>query len=122
MLNSLSITWNVWTEEQFYLVVPALQKYVPRFFVAVLLPMRHLLTALPPFGIFPSLHLSRLFIETTYGPILLGVMLAYALDHPRGWLIAFRALGSPLSPLLGLALVPFACSYPREDVAGCPAY
>jgi peptidoglycan/LPS O-acetylase OafA/YrhL len=64
--------------------------------------------------------LPRFFRETTFGPILLGVMLAHALDDGRWYGRASRALGHPLSPLLAVALVLIACSHPAKDISGWP--
>jgi peptidoglycan/LPS O-acetylase OafA/YrhL len=120
MASLLSITWSLSTEEQFYLIIPALQKYLPRFLPLVLVPIAYVIVTLPPFGIFPTLRMPDFFRQTTFGPILLGVMLAYVLDHPRGWAAVASVLRSRLSPLYGLALVALTISYPGADISGWP--
>jgi peptidoglycan/LPS O-acetylase OafA/YrhL len=119
MTSVLAITWSLAVEEQFYLAVPALQKYAPRWFPA-LAAGAYLLASLFPLGFAPGLHLPAFFRETTFGPILLGVLLAYVLDDPRSYAIAWRALRHPASPAFALAAVLAASSYPGPDLTGWP--
>jgi peptidoglycan/LPS O-acetylase OafA/YrhL len=120
MSSFLSITWSLSTEEQFYGVVPWLQKYSPRLFARFLLPMGYLLAILPPFGVFPSLQLPDFFRQTTFGPILLGVILAYGLNSGRGWSWVAAVLQSRWSPLFAVALLALSLCAPQDDIAGWP--
>jgi peptidoglycan/LPS O-acetylase OafA/YrhL len=120
MASLLSITWSLSTEEQFYLIIPAFEKYLPRFFPLVLLPIAYAAACLPPFDLFPSVRMPDFFRQTTFGPILLGVMLAHLLDHPRGWRAAAFLLRSSLSPVFALAIVALALCYPGSDISGWP--
>jgi peptidoglycan/LPS O-acetylase OafA/YrhL len=119
MSSLLAITWSLSTEEQFYLVVPALEKYARRALPA-LLPIAYVLVSLPPFGLFPGLNLPAFFRQTTFGPILLGVMLAHVLDDRIGFALLWRVLGHRVAPLVAAALLLAVCAYPREDVSGWP--
>jgi peptidoglycan/LPS O-acetylase OafA/YrhL len=120
MASLLSITWSLSTEEQFYLIIPGLEKRLHGFFPLVLLPLAYVIASLPPFGVFSTVQMPGFFRQTTFGPILLGVILAHVLNHPRGWAAAAAALRSPLSPLIAIALVVLALCYPGPDISGWP--
>lgn len=115
----LSITWSLSAEEQFYLVVPTLQKCCARA-MPFLLPVLYVLAALPTFGLFPSLDLPQFFRGATFGPILLGVMLAQVLHHPRGFRLIASLLGSRFAGPVALVLVLLAASHPADDISGWP--
>jgi peptidoglycan/LPS O-acetylase OafA/YrhL len=119
MHGILAITWSLATEEQFYLLVPALEKYVRRA-LPVLLASLYLLSILPPFGFFAGIQLPVFFRETTFGPILLGVGLAHALHDRRGFEWISRTLAWKPASVLALGLVILVASYPAEDISGWP--
>jgi peptidoglycan/LPS O-acetylase OafA/YrhL len=119
MHGPLSLTWSLAAEEQFYVVVPTLEKVAWRWFPVALVGV-YVLASLPPFGFFPGLGLPEFFRNTTFGPILLGVMLAHLLDHPRGWALVSRLVGAWIAPLVALVLVGLACSVPVEGIDGWP--
>jgi peptidoglycan/LPS O-acetylase OafA/YrhL len=118
MQSMLAITWSLSVEEQFYIVVPAVAKYARRA-LPFLLPLAYVLACLPPFGVFGA-QLPAFFMETTFGPILLGVMLALVLDNPRSFAFARRVVGGKFAALVALGLVVAAASYPAEDISGWP--
>jgi peptidoglycan/LPS O-acetylase OafA/YrhL len=121
MTSLLAITWSLSTEEQFYLLVPALEKQLGKrlpLFLCIVLG----LVLLPALGLFPSWHLPAFFRQTTFAPILLGVLLAHALHEPRGFDWLWRPLRHPLSPVLALGLALAACLYPGGDISGWPRF
>src|ERR1700694_4222813 len=119
MQSLLAITWSLSVEEQFYMVVPTIEKYGRRA-LPFLLPLAYVLVSLAPFGAFPALPLPAFFRETTFGPILLGVMLAHVLDEPRGFSWVSGLVGGRLAPLIALGLIFAAASYPAEVFTGWP--
>jgi peptidoglycan/LPS O-acetylase OafA/YrhL len=119
MQSLLAITWSLSVEEQFYLIVPTIEKYA-RWTLPFLLPLAYVLVSLPPFGAFAALPLPAFFRETTFGPILLGVMLAHVLDEPRSFAWVSRLVGAKFAPLVALGLVFAAASYPAEEFFGWP--
>jgi peptidoglycan/LPS O-acetylase OafA/YrhL len=119
MQSLLAITWSLSVEEQFYMIAPAIEKYARRT-LPFLLPLAYVLVSLPPFGVFSAVHLPAFFKETTFGPILLGVMLAHLLDEPRSFTWVSRVVSKPFAPVVALGLVLIAASHPGEDFSGWP--
>jgi peptidoglycan/LPS O-acetylase OafA/YrhL len=119
MYSQLGITWSLSVEEQFYVIVPTVVKYSRRA-LPILLLLAYVLVCLPPFGILPGRYLPAFFMQTTFGPILLGAMLAYMLDEPRGFACARYIVGWRPAPLITLGLVIAVANYPAEDMAGWP--
>jgi peptidoglycan/LPS O-acetylase OafA/YrhL len=119
MYSQLAITWSLSVEEQFYIVIPTVLKFA-RCALSMLLPSAYVLVSLPPFGIFAALHFPTFFVQTTFGPILLGTILAYVLNAPRGFSWASHFLGGRLAALIALGLVLAVANYSPEDISGWP--
>jgi peptidoglycan/LPS O-acetylase OafA/YrhL len=125
MYSQLSITWSLAVEEQFYVFIPTLLKiptslkYLGRA-SPILLVFAYVLSSLLPFGIFPALHLPEFFRQTTFGPILLGAMLAYVFHERRWFICASRFLGLPVTPLVVLGLLLVLVNWSPADISGWP--
>jgi peptidoglycan/LPS O-acetylase OafA/YrhL len=122
----LTISWSLSAEEQFYLIWPPLQKLV-RFPVAVLLVLvaisqiiqfRLADALLAKLGVGPNaLPMLR---QTTFTPILFGVLLAYAL-HSETWFRRIAALvGHRAAPLAISALLLAGLLFFPSDLSGWP--
>jgi peptidoglycan/LPS O-acetylase OafA/YrhL len=119
MTTLLSVTWSLSTEEQFYLVIPALMSFL-RSAIRWLLPMLYVVSELPAFGFWPRLHLPGFLRQTTFAPIILGVMLAYTLNDPRARRVVHSVLGNRVAAVIALLVSIALCSIPGDDISGWP--
>lgn len=124
--NLLDITWSLSAEEQFYLLWPPIQKFVPRplwvlFGLLVLSQLIH-------FGLLDATLASlgagpddlRMLRETTFTPILLGVLLAHMLHSQKGFERVARVLGHRMAPLWLAAALILALVFMPGDLRGWP--
>lgn len=119
MQSLLMITWSLSTEEQFYLVIPTLERFAGRA-MALLLPALYALFTLPALGFLPGVPLPSFMRETTFGPILLGVILAHVLDRPTGYRAVSALVGARWAPVVAVGLVVLACGPFADDISGWP--
>jgi peptidoglycan/LPS O-acetylase OafA/YrhL len=123
----MSVTWSLSAEEQFYLLWPPIEKWVarPLWVLGALLALSQLvnLRVLDGplsawFGVGPNdLPMLR---ETTFTPILLGVLLAHLLHAPDSYARLARVVGHQHSALaLALAIVAACLLFPA-DLRGWP--
>lgn len=122
----LSITWSLSAEEQFYLVWPPVQKYARRavwvliglIVLSQAINFRLLDPALAKLGVGPDdLPMLR---ESTFTPILFGVLLAYGLND-RAWFDRLsKVLGYRFAPVVLVLLLMLALEILPGDLRGWP--
>jgi peptidoglycan/LPS O-acetylase OafA/YrhL len=121
----LSITWSLSAEEQFYLLWPPVERFLPRHALKVLL-LLIVVNQCVNFRLadgalhseFGFGHDDRKILQATFTPICLGVLLAHLLDDPRGWRRLAPRLG-PAAAWLATAGIVAAASI-DGDLSGWP--
>lgn len=125
--SMMGITWSLAAEEQFYALWPPLQKYF----------RSTLLLAFVLVGVSQLVHLGvidnalyswfgwspkdpPMLRQTTFTPILLGVILAHVLHSPKGFSAFNKLFGSKIAPLVGAASIVAMCQLMPLDIQGWP--
>lgn len=120
------IAWSLAAEEQFYLVWPAVEKYLARAVYWVLglgVAVSQLINFGVLDGVLEAISIPRLeldILQATFTPILLGVALAHLLHSKAGFLrfarFASRAGGFAVPGAWLLVIV--AANVPADDISG----
>ncbi len=118
----LAPAWSLAAEEQFYLLWPPVEKWLPRLVLPLLLGFLALNQALN-FGLLGetvAAHHARLeMLQSTFTPIGLGVLLAHGLHRPRGFEALQRVLAWRGASVASAALLLALASVPG-DISGAP--
>jgi peptidoglycan/LPS O-acetylase OafA/YrhL len=121
---NLGITWSLATEEQFYLVWPSIEKWLPRGFVWCVLALGLLINQLWNFGVLDRWLGSASGLleigQVTFTPILLGVALAHCLHSPRGFRLLHRILAHRWSLIAVLSTLLLLLLVAPPDLRGWP--
>jgi peptidoglycan/LPS O-acetylase OafA/YrhL len=123
--GNMGIMWSLATEEQFYLVWPAIEKFLRPWWVAVALAIVLVANQLVNFGVFNPLIATTYgaarpaILDVTFTPIALGVVLAHLLHTRETFIPMYRLLGGRGAALgMGAALVLLIAAWPGADIAG----
>jgi peptidoglycan/LPS O-acetylase OafA/YrhL len=123
-----AITWSLSAEEQFYLLWPPIERFVPRLALPVL-AILIVLSQLFHFGVFSTFLEQGLgcgegkpamLRETTFTPICLGVLLAHALHHRPTFERLARVLAHPLASPLAFVVLALMLQGLPADIRGVP--
>lgn len=118
----LAITWSLAAEEQFYVVWPLVERWLPGRAIAAwstaTLASVGVAVGHVHFGLWPGLP--DMLWQTTFYPILLGVGLAHALHAPAGHRRLAAVLGHRAAAPIVLAVAVGALCVPGDDMSGAP--
>jgi peptidoglycan/LPS O-acetylase OafA/YrhL len=122
----LAITWSLSAEEQFYLIWPAIEKWLRRYAVA-LVGVAIFVSEVIQLGLIdPWLNAwfgwspdqPAMLREATFVPILLGVLLAHLLHEPKSFHWLARLFGCRWAAAFWLGILVLLCNVLPSDIRG----
>jgi len=120
----MTIMWSLASEEQFYLIWPFFEKYFKNKILKILIVLIIINQVINFYGeeIFYSIGLSHLselsIIQTTFTPILLGVLLAHVLHKKLLPDLFYILIIHKYQALVWLSCIIALCSFTTGDIAG----
>jgi len=124
---AFAIVWSLAAEEQFYLLWPTIEKYLKRFAIFILfaaLGFNQFINFQPGkdwlADIFGNQILALSITQTTFTPILLGVLVAHLLNRKRTFTILSALTSHKMMPWLYLTLLAMLIQLSPEDISGLP--
>lgn len=120
MASMLSITWSLAVEQQFYLMLPWVEK-LRSHVVGIVLGTAIVLSMLPPLGLGME-GLPHFFRETTFLPILLGAVMAHLLHAPSSFAWIHRQFQGRAMRWWSVGLIAASCNLPHDDISGWPRF
>lgn len=117
---SFSITWSLAAEEQFYLIWPFIEKHLGKFIylgLAFAIGVNQFYNFKRDF-VSENFGIPKTFMETTYTPILLGVLAAHLLHQQKTFEIFEKLLNSKISTIVLFSVLLILLSTAPQDIAG----
>lgn len=123
-LPNWSPAWSLASEEQFYLMWPFIERFLPRRAVWGVLAVALGLNLALAFGLFDPVVASVYpgerpeLVQATFSPILMGVVLAHVLHHRPSFALFARAFGYRHVPLLAVVAIALLLGFAPHDISG----
>ena len=124
---AFAIVWSLAAEEQFYLLWPTIEKYFKRSVMVILAALILINQVINfPVGkamlaeVFGKDFLELSITQTTFTPILLGVLVAHLLNQKRSFEILSLLTAHKIMPWVYLVLLVILCQFSPPDISGLP--
>lgn len=120
---NLGITWSLSAEEQFYVVWPAVEKFLAKRWVWATLGLGLAVNQCVNFKLADPLlqswfgirHADLPMLQVTFTPIILGVALAHLLHRERTFRVIHAVVGRKYGALVAFAVLIAVCNLPGDQ-------